>query len=326
MSLEHVVTYQAFREITNFIRDNGDDWEEFCTNTARATTMRKAKKMPPSCRKASKHKIAETKGHLAPKPLLQMNPHHFVLFPIQHNDIWRMYKKAEASFWTAEEINLSANAADWAGLSPTEQHFISHVLAFFTASDGIINKNLSSNFATEVTSPEARCFYGFQIAIKNIHSKTYSLLIDTYVKDPVKKMHLLKAIETVPCNQRKAQWALRWCDSTAASFAECMIAFAAVEGIFFSGSFCAIFWLKKRGLMSGLCFSNELISRNEGLHCDFACLLYSKLINRLSDSKIVKIVSSAVEIKMEFIVDALPVELIGMNLAMMFNYIKFCTD
>jgi hypothetical protein len=209
MPLKHVVTYQAFCKITNFIRNNGNDWEEFCTNTAHATTTRKAKKTPPSCCKASKHKIAETKGHLAPKPLLQTNPHRFVLFPIQHNDIWRIYKKAEALFWMTKEINLSANAADWAGLSPMEQHFISHVLTFFAASNGIVNKNLSSNFATEVTSPEARCFYGFQIAVKNIHSETYSLLIDTYIKDFVKKMHLLKAIETVPCIQWKAKWVLR---------------------------------------------------------------------------------------------------------------------
>ena len=177
-----------------------------------------------------------------------------------------MYKKAEASFWTAEEIDLSSDAADWDRLSTTEQHFILHVLAFFTVSDGIVNENLSSNFATEVTSPEARCFYGFQIAVENIHSETYSLLIETYIKDPTKKIHLLRVIKTVPCVQQKAQWALRWCDSTAASFAEHMIAFAAVEGIFFSGSFCAIFWLKKRGLMPGLCFSNELISRDERLH------------------------------------------------------------
>ena len=322
-----VVTYEAFREITNFIRDNGDDWGEFCHNTSHPSTTRKTAKTPsPSNRKVSHHKNAENKGILPPEPLLQANPHRFVLFPIQHNDIWRMYKKAEASFWTAEEIDLSSDAVDWDGLSTTEQHFILHVLAFFAASDGIVNENLSSNFATEVTSPEARCFYGFQIAVENIHSETYSLLIDTYVKDPTKKMHLLRAIETVPCVQRKAQWALRWCDSAAASFAERMIAFAAVEGIFFSGSFCAIFWLKKRGLMPGLCFSNELISRDEGLHCDFACLLYSKLINKLPESRIVEIVSSAVEIEMEFVVDALPVELIGMNSGMMCNYIRFCAD
>jgi ribonucleoside-diphosphate reductase subunit M2 len=237
-----------------------------------------------------------------------------------------MYKKAEASFWTAKEIDLSADTADWNCLTDNERHFISHVLTFFAASDGIVNKNLSGNFATEVTSPEARCFYGFQIAIENIHSKTYSLLIDTYIKDPAKKEHLLQAIKAVLCIQRKAQWALKWCDTTSASFAERMIAFTAVEGIFFSGSFCAIFWLKKRGLMPGLCFSNELISRDKGLHCDFACLLYSKLVNRLPESRIVKIISSAVAIKMEFVVDALPVKLIGMNSTMMCNYIKFCAD
>jgi ribonucleoside-diphosphate reductase subunit M2 len=192
--------------------------------------------------------------------------------------------------------------------------------------DGIVNKNLSSNFATKVTSPEARFFYGFQIATKNIHSKTYLLLIDTYVKDPTKKMHLLRAIDTISCVQRKAQWALRWCDYTAASFAKRIIVFAAVESIFFSGSFCAIFWLKKRGLTPGLCFSNELISRDEGLHCNFACLLYSKRINKLPESCIVEIINSAVEIEMEFVIDALPVELIGMNSGMMCNYIRFCAD
>jgi ribonucleoside-diphosphate reductase subunit M2 len=218
-----------------------------------------------------------------------------------------MYKKAEASFWTAEEINLSSDATDWDRLSTTEQRFILHVLAFFAASNGIVNKNLSSNFATEVTSAEARCFHGFQIAVENIHSETHSLLIDMYIKDPTKKTQLLQAIETVPCVQWKAQWALRWCNSTAASFAEHMIAFAAVEGIFFSGSFCAIFWLKKFGLMPGLCFSNELISRDKGVHCVFACLLYSKIINRLPEYRIVEIICSAVAIEMEFVVDALPV-------------------
>jgi ribonucleotide reductase beta subunit family protein with ferritin-like domain len=192
MPLEHVVTYQAFREITNFIRDNGDDWDEFCNNATRPSTTKKAIKPPPqSRRKVSRHKIAETTGQLAVEPLLQASPHRFVLFPIQHNDIRRMYKKAEASFWTAEEIDLAADATDWDRLSTTEQHFILHVLAFFAASDGIVNEKLSSNFTTKVTSPEARCFYGFQIAVKNIQSKSYLLLIDTYVKDPKKKMHLL---------------------------------------------------------------------------------------------------------------------------------------
>jgi ribonucleoside-diphosphate reductase subunit M2 len=235
-----------------------------------------------------------------------------------------MYKKAKASFWTAKEIDLSRDITDWERLSPSEQHFISHVLAFFAASDGIVNKNLSGNFATEITSPEARCLYGFQIAVKNIHSTTYLFLIDMYIKDPSKKTHLLRAIETVPCILCKAQWALKWCNTATASFTERMIAFAAVKGIFFLGSFCAIFWLKKRGLMPGLCFSNELISRNEALHCDFACLLYLKWVTCLPKSRIVDIISSAVDIETEFVTDALRVKLIRMNSPMICNYIKFC--
>ena len=237
-----------------------------------------------------------------------------------------MYKKAEASFWTAEEIDLASDLEHWSNLTNNERHFVSHVLAFFAASDGIVNENLSGNFTTEVQLAEARCFYGFQIAVENIHSETYSLLIDTYVKDATEKMRLLNAIETVPCVARKARWALQWCDSRHASFAERMIAFAAVEGIFFSGSFCAIFWLKKRGLMPGLCFSNELISRDEGLHCNFACLLYSKLVNKLSHERIVEIMSDAVEIEKEFVAGALPVELIGMNSKLMCQYVEFCAD
>jgi ribonucleoside-diphosphate reductase subunit M2 len=237
-----------------------------------------------------------------------------------------MYKKVEASFWTADEIDLSRDIAEWKKLSPTEQHFIYHVLAFFVALDGIVNKNLTGNFTTGVTLPEARCFYGFQITVKNIHNKTYSLLIDTYVKDPSKKNHLLRTIKTIPTVQHKAQRALKWCNPATASFAECMVAFAAVKGIFFLGSFCTIFWLKKQGLMPGLCFSNELISRDEGLHCNFACLLYSKIINPLPKSRIIDIISSAVDIETEFIANALPVELIGMNSPMMCNYIKFCAD
>lgn len=237
-----------------------------------------------------------------------------------------MYKKAEASFWTAEEIDLAADLNDWDGLTTNERHFISHVLAFFAASDGIVNENLSGNFATEVTNSEARCFYGFQIAVENIHSETYSLLIDTYVKDSEDKMHLLNAIETVPCVQKKALWALKWCDANNASFAERMIAFAAVEGIFFSGSFCAIFWLKKRGLMPGLTFSNELISRDEGLHCSFACQLYSKLKKKLSQEEIHKVIKEAVDVEKSFICDALPVSLIGMNSRLMGQYIEFVAD
>lgn len=237
-----------------------------------------------------------------------------------------MYKKAEASFWTAEEIDLASDLNDWARLNKNERHFVAHVLAFFAASDGIVNENLAQNFATEIQSPEARCFYGFQIAVENIHSETYSLLIDTYIKDQKEKDHLLNAIDTVPCVQKKANWALKWCNREHSSFSERCVAFAAVEGIFFSGSFCAIFWLKKRGLMPGLCFSNELISRDEGLHCDFACLLYSKLVNQLPQSRVEEIITNAVDIEKEFVRDALPVELIGMNSKLMCQYIEFCAD
>ena len=250
----------------------------------------------------------------------------FVLFPIKQPEIWDMYKKAEACFWTAEELDLAHDHKDWEKMTDNERHFVSHVLAFFAASDGIVNENLASNFSGEVQSAEARCFYGFQIAIENIHSEVYSLLIDTYVKDPEQKAHLLNAIETVPCVQKKAQWALKWCNADLASFAERLVAFAAVEGIFFSGSFCAIFWLKKRGLMPGLSFSNELISRDEGMHCDFACLLYSKLVNRLPAERVYEIINNAVEIECEFVSEALSVELIGMNSGMMQTYIKFCAD
>jgi len=237
-----------------------------------------------------------------------------------------MYKQAEASFWTAEEIDLASDLKDWERLTSNERHFVSHVLAFFAASDGIVNENLAQNFATEIQSPEARCFYGFQIAVENIHSETYSLLIDTYIRDAAEKDRLLTAIDTVPCVQKKAAWALQWCDANHASFAERCVAFAAVEGIFFSGSFCAIFWLKKRGLMPGLCFSNELISRDEGLHCDFACLLYNKLQNPLPQERIAEIIVDAVSIEQEFVSAALPVELIGMNSTLMRQYIEFCAD
>jgi len=237
-----------------------------------------------------------------------------------------MYKRALACFWTVEEVDLTYDMKDWDGLTNDEQHFISNVLAFFAASDGIINENLATNFATEVQCVEARCFYGFQIAMENIHSETYSLLIDTYVKNQKEKVRLLNAIKTVPSVMKKAEWALKWCDRNSASFGERLVAFAAVEGIFFSGSFCAIFWLKKRGLMPGLAFSNELISRDEGLHCDFACLMYSKLTNKLQEGRIIDIVKSAVDIEKEFVVNSLPVELIGMNSKLMCEYIEFCAD
>ncbi|NND77127.1 MAG: ribonucleoside-diphosphate reductase [Flavobacteriales bacterium] len=260
------------------------------------------------------------------EPILRENPNRFVLFPIVHDDIWQFYKKSEASFWTAEEIDLSADLVDWKDkLNDNERHFVKHVLAFFAASDGIVNENLAENFVSEVQYTEAKFFYGFQIMMENIHSETYSLLIDTYINDPAEKDHLFNAIDTLDCVKKKANWALRWIDE--ASFAERLIAFAAVEGIFFSGSFCSIFWLKKRGLMPGLSFSNELISRDEGMHCDFACLLYNDHIqNKLSKDTIQKIITDAVDIEKEFVTDALPVNLIGMNAELMCQYIEFVAD
>lgn len=260
------------------------------------------------------------------EPILQDNKDRFVIFPIQHDDIWQFYKKAEASFWTAEEVDLSSDMNDWQNkLNKDERYFISHVLAFFAASDGIVNENLAVNFVQEVQYPEARFFYGFQIMIENIHSEMYSLLIDTYIKDPKEKDYLLRAIETIPCVGKKADWALEWIESD--NFAERLIAFAAVEGIFFSGSFCSIFWLKKRGLMPGLTFSNELISRDEGLHCDFACLLYvNHLKNKLPEETVQKIIADAVEVEKEFVTEALTVRLIGMNAELMCQYIEFVAD
>lgn len=259
------------------------------------------------------------------EPILQENKDRFVLFPITHPSIWEMYKKAEASFWTAEEIDLSPDLIDWENkLNDDERYFIKHVLAFFAASDGIVNENLAVNFMSEVQYPEARCFYGFQIMIENIHSEAYSLLIDTYIKNSAEKDYLFHATETVPCIGKKADWALRWISQ--GSFAERLIAFAAVEGIFFSGSFCSIFWLKKRGLMPGLSFANELISRDEGLHCDFACLLYSQLVHKLPVKTVQNIIASAVAIEREFVKDALPVRLIGMNADLMCQYIEFVAD
>jgi ribonucleoside-diphosphate reductase beta chain len=259
------------------------------------------------------------------EPLLVENKNRFVLFPIQHDDIWQMYKQAEASFWTAEEIDLSPDLKDWATLNDGEKHFISHVLAFFAASDGIVNENLATNFMNEVQFPEAKCFYGFQIMMENIHSETYSLLIDTYIKDSREKDKLFNALETVPCVTKKGEWALRWIQSE--SFTERIIAFAAIEGIFFSGSFCSIFWLKKRGLMPGLSFSNQLISRDEGLHCEFACLLYNNyVVNKLSQERVYEIILDAVKIEKEFIIDALPAALIGMNSNLMSQYIEYVAD
>jgi ribonucleoside-diphosphate reductase beta chain len=259
------------------------------------------------------------------EPILKENKDRFVLFPIRQHEIWKYYKQAEASFWTAEEIDLSQDQKDWEALSDGERHFVKHVLAFFAASDGIVNENLAEHFISEVQYTEAKFFYGFQITIENIHSETYSLLIDTYVKDPKEKDSLFHAIETMDCVKRKAEWALRWIEK--GTFAERLIAFAAVEGIFFSGSFCSIFWLKKRGLMPGLTFSNELISRDEGLHCDFACHLYTKhIVNKLPEETVIAVIKDAVEIEKEFVTDALPVNLIGMNAELMRQYIEFVAD
>jgi ribonucleoside-diphosphate reductase beta chain len=259
------------------------------------------------------------------EPILTENPHRFVLFPIEHSDIWAWYKKSQASFWTAEEIDLSNDLGDWKKLSDDERHFIKHVLAFFAASDGIVNENLAENFVSEVQYTEAKFFYGFQIMMENIHSETYSLLIDTYIKDNKEKDYLFNAIDNLDCVKKKADWALRWISK--GSFAERLIAFAAVEGIFFSGSFCSIFWLKKRGLMPGLTFSNELISRDEGMHCDFACMLYNDHIKyKLPKETLQKIITDAVTIEKEFVTDSLPVKLIGMNAEMMCTYIEFVAD
>jgi ribonucleoside-diphosphate reductase beta chain len=258
--------------------------------------------------------------------ILTENPNRFVLFPLKYNDIWQQYKTSEHSFWTAEEIDLAQDLTDWnEKLNDDEKHYIKNVLAFFAASDGIVNENLAENFLKEVQYPEAKCFYGFQIMMENIHSETYSLLIDTYIKDSKERDYLFNAIETVPSVKKKADWALKWIDSE--SFAERLIAFAAVEGIFFSGSFCSIFWLKKRGLMPGLTFSNELISRDEGLHCQFATLLHNKYVqNKVSEEKIKQIIAEAVEIEKEFVSESLPVSLIGMNADLMKQYIEYVAD
>uniref|UniRef100_A0A8C4WZH3 ribonucleoside-diphosphate reductase n=1 Tax=Eptatretus burgeri TaxID=7764 RepID=A0A8C4WZH3_EPTBU len=265
-------------------------------------------------------------GRHSDEPLLRENPRRFVMFPIEYHDIWHMYKKAVASFWTTEEVDLSKDLQHWQSLKEEERYFISHVLAFFAASDGIVNENLVERFSQEVQVTEARCFYGFQIAMENIHSEMYSLLIDTYIKDPAEREFLFNAIDTMPCVKKKADWALRWIGDAEAGFGERIVAFAAVEGIFFSGSFAAIFWLKKRGLMPGLTFSNELISRDEGLHCDFACLMFKHLVHKTSEKRVCSIIKDAVSIEQEFLTEALPVNLIGMNCDLMKQYIEFVAD
>ncbi|MCJ1258439.1 Ribonucleotide-diphosphate reductase (RNR), small subunit [Lignoscripta atroalba] len=271
--------------------------------------------------------VQTIKAEEANEPLLQENPHRFVLFPIKYHEVWQMYKKAEASFWTAEEIDLSKDLHDWNNrLNDDERYFISHVLAFFAASDGIVNENLVERFSGEVQIPEARCFYGFQIMMENIHSETYSLLIDTYIKEQKQRTYLFDAIDTIPCIRKKADWAIKWIQDKNSTFAQRLVAFAAVEGIFFSGSFASIFWLKKRGLMPGLTFSNELISRDEGLHTDFACLLFSHLNNRPSRQAVQDVITEAVTIEQEFLTDSLPCALLGMNAALMKQYIEFVAD
>ncbi|BGP54846.1 hypothetical protein JCM8202_003352 [Rhodotorula sphaerocarpa] len=263
----------------------------------------------------------------ADEPILRENGRRFVLFPIQYHEIWGQYKRAEASFWTAEEMDLSKDMNHWdTKLKEDEKFFIKHVLAFFAASDGIVNENLVERFAGEVQIAEARCFYGFQIMMENIHSEVYSLLIDTYVREPEERDKLFNAIETIPCIKKKADWAMTWISDERSIFGERLVAFAAVEGIFFSGSFASIFWLKKRGLMPGLTFSNELISRDEGLHTDFACLLFSHLERRPHPDTVERIIREAVEIEQEFLTDALPVKLIGMNSDLMCQYIEFVAD
>jgi len=258
-------------------------------------------------------------------PLLRENPQRWVLFPIQYPNVYDMYKKHEASFWTAEEIDLAQDQKDWDSLSESEQHFVKHVLAFFAASDGIVLENLGSRFSCEIQIPEARAFYGFQIAMENIHSETYSLLIEQYVKDPDERNHIFDAIHTMPAVEEKAQWAVQWMNDSCC-FAERLVAFAAVEGILFSGSFCAIYWLKKRGLMPGLTFSNELISRDEGLHAEFAAMIYGMLQNRLPEDVVHDIIRGAVRAERRFICEALPCDLIGMNSELMTKYIEFVAD
>jgi ribonucleoside-diphosphate reductase subunit M2 len=260
------------------------------------------------------------------EPLLVPDDNRFVMFPIKHNDIWEMYKKQIDCFWRAEEIDLSKDLTNWESLNADEKHFISMILAFFAASDGIVLENLASRFMSEIQVSEARAFYGFQIAMENIHSETYSLLIETYIKDKDEKSRLFNAIEHFPCIKKKSDWAQKWIHDNRSSFATRLVAFACVEGIFFSGAFCSIFWLKKRGLMPGLTFSNELISRDEALHCEFAILLYSKLLKKVDKARIYELIKEAVDIETEFICEALPCRLIGMNSEMMTQYIQFVAD
>lgn len=276
----------------------------------------------------SSHNAQEVSPYIkydATEPLLKDNPQRFVMFPIEYHDMWEMYKKHVASFWTAEEIDLTDDMGHWEKMTKDEKHFVKHVLAFFAASDGIVLENINMNFTNKIQVPEARCFYAFQAAMENIHSETYSQLIDSYIKDADEKAKLFNAIDTMPSVMQKAKWAIKWMGENC-SFAERVVAFSAVEGIFFSGSFCAIFWLKKRGLMPGLTFSNELISRDEGLHTDFACLVYQNLQNKLPERHVQKIIKEAVDCEKLFVTSSLPVSLIGMNSKLMSEYIEFVAD
>jgi ribonucleoside-diphosphate reductase subunit M2 len=260
------------------------------------------------------------------EPLLNPDDNRFVMFPIKYDDVWQMYKKQVDCFWRAEEIDLSKDLAHWDTLSQEEKFFLSMILAFFAASDGIVLENLGLRFMNDVQISEARAFYGFQIAMENIHSQTYSLLIETYIKNAEEKDKLFRALENFDCIKKKGDWAQKWIKDNRSGFATRLIAFACVEGIFFSGAFCSIYWMKKRGLMPGLTFSNELISRDEALHCEFAVLLYSKLVNKVKKSRVHEIIKEAVEIENEFICEALPCRLIGMNSQLMTQYIQFCAD
>ena len=270
--------------------------------------------------------VAKRKKREADEPLLQENPNRFVIFPIQHSDIWKMYKDHVSVFWRPEEVDLSKDLAHWTGLTENEQHFIKRILGFFAGSDGIIMENLAQRFMTEIQVPEAKFFYGVQMMMETVHSETYSLLIDTYIEDRTEKIDILRSIQTVPCIQKKAEWALAWMTSDDVDFPTRLMAFAVIEGVFFSGAFCSIFWLKQRGIMPGLTASNEFIARDEGLHTDFACLLYSKCKHKLPKTKAIKLMREAVKIEKEFITEALPCSLIGMSAPRMGEYIQFVAD
>jgi ribonucleoside-diphosphate reductase beta chain len=279
----------------------------------------------PESTSATTTNVVEAKPTLE-EPILKENPNRFVIFPIEHADLWEKYKQHMAVFWVPEEIDLSKDMNDWVNLSDNERHFIKHILGFFAGSDGIVMENLATRFMREVQVPEARFFYSCQNLLESVHSESYSLLIDTYIQNKKEKLDILRAIETIPCVQKKAEWAKQWIESPEASFSTRLLAFAAVEGIFFSGAFCAIFWLKQRGIMPGLTLSNEFIARDEGLHTDFACLLYSKLVNKLTKQQAHKIIREAVKIEKQFITKALPCEMIGMNAKLMAQYIEFVAD